>query len=313
MNSRRVQSSISGLERDITNYEAFLSKVIKGKVDKPKFNACKPAQNVRKSSVRERAVMPLVAGPSVKVPTSPKIRSNPRNSISSSTANHVVCKEVFENNGATVEVTVKTKAANISKSRKRPRSNTLISVPQIDRPVTEDEIQKQSNVLFEPPDPSKLNRNIQHERQHHSHSKHRSLSWAHILKDKNTACIIHNAEPKDGDEIDHKELYANPRRSRRSSKRSNKYLVAEVSLSSSISDASSNDQETLHYIDRSVQCSFPEIKVLGDKQKDVAPSKLPSKHNSNSVGGGNFSMFSPVRTLNFLVKELRGKLLKSGK
>jgi hypothetical protein len=315
MNFRRVQSSICDLERDITNYEVFLSKVLKGKVDKPKFSACKSVQTVRKSSVRERSVMPLITGPSVKVPVPPKIRSDPLkvNSRASSTAEHVMCKEVFENNSATVEVTVKTKNANVGKSRKRPRSNTLLSVPETDRLVTEGEIQKQSNVLLEPPDSSKLNRNTQHERQSCAHSKQRSLSWAHILKNKNTACIVHNTKPKDGDVLDRKEVYANPRRSVRSSKRSNKYLVPEIPLSSSISDASSNDQETLHCMDRSIQCSLPEIKLLDDKQKEVPPSKLPSKYNSNGAGDDNFSMFSPVRTLNFLVKELRGKLQNSGK
>jgi hypothetical protein len=311
MNSRRVQNSISGLERDITNYEAFLSKVIKGKVDKPKFSAYKPVKNAGKSGVRESSVMPLVAGPSVNVPAPPKIRSDPLSKIDSralSSVNRVLCKEVFENNSATVEVTVKTKAANIGRSRKRPRSNTLISVPEIDRPVTEGEIQKQSNVLFEPPDLSKLTRNFQHERKSHSHSRHRSRSWAHILKDRNTACIIHGAKAKVGQEIDKKKVHTKPRRSVLGS---NKYMGTEVLLSSSVSDDSS--YESLHNVDRSIQCSFPEIKVLDDKQKDVPPSRLPSKYNSNSVGDGNFSMFNPVKTLNFLVKELRGKLQKSGK
>jgi hypothetical protein len=95
-------------------------------------------------------------------------------------------------------------------------------------------------------------------------------------------------------------------------------LVPEDSVSSSISDDSSDDQKLSAYISRSVQCCLPEIIVSDDKQKDMPPSKLSAECNcSSSVGGGGggggFSTFDPIRSLKFLVKELRGKLQKSGK
>jgi hypothetical protein len=132
------------------------------------------------------------------------------------------------------------------------------------------------------------------------------------LKDKNTPCIIHNANPKDGEGVKQEKLCRNPRRPIHSFKRSNKHLVPDYSLSSSLSDDASDDQESPNYISRSVQCCLPDIIVPDNKQNDLLPSKLSSKYNT-SDGGGDFSMFNPVRTLNFLVKELRGKLQKSGK
>jgi hypothetical protein len=315
MNARRVQSSISGLQRDITNYEAFLSKVIKGKIDKPKSAAYKPAQNVNPSIVRGRSVTPVVSDPSVKVVYPPKIRSRPQkaNTKPSNIANRVLCKEVFENSNATVEVRVKTKRPNVGISRKRSRSNALISVPEVDRSVTKDETQKQSNVLFQHSDPSKHNRDVEHERESQSNSNDGSLPWAHILKDKSTVCMIHSAKPKDKDEVSQKKLRGNRRSTRRSVKRQHKHLVPEDSISSSISDDSSDDQKSCNYISRSVQCSLPGILVSDDKQKDMLPSKLSTECDCSSVVAGSFSMFNPVRTLRFLVKELRGKLQKNGK
>jgi hypothetical protein len=307
MNSRRVKSGISALERDITNYEAFLSKVIKGKVDKPKSSAYKPVQN-GPSSLRGRSVTPPLS-------VSSKIKSGSRKDDTepSNTTNRVLCKEVFENNNATVEVRVTTKAPNVSKSRKRPRSNVLITSPENDRSVAKGEIQKQSNVLFQALDPSKFNRNVQLEGKSHLRSNHRPLPWALILKDKSTPCVIHNAKPKDGEDVNQEKLRRNPRRPVHSFKRSHKHLVTDDSLSSSISNDTSDDQESPNYVSRSVQCCLGEITVPADKQKDTPASKLPSKYNTNGSAGGNFSMFNPVRTLNFLVKELRGKLQKSGK
>jgi hypothetical protein len=315
MNARRVQSSITGLQRDIANYEAFLSKVIKGKVDKPKSAAYKPAQNVNPSIVRGRSVTPFVSDPSVKILYPPKIR--PRHQQSNTkppnTANRVLCKEVFENSNATVEVRVKTKRPNVGVNRKRSRGNTLISVPEIDRSVTKDETQKQSNVLFQQSDPSQHNRDVQHGRENQSHLNDGSLPWAHILKDKNTVCMIHSAKPKDKDEAGQKKVHGNRRSTRRSIKRQHKQLVPENSMSSSTSDDSSDDQKSCKYVSRSVQCSLPGVIASDDREKDMPPSKLSTECNCSSVIGGSLSMFNPVRTLKFLVKELRGKLGKSGK
>jgi len=200
---------------------------------------------------------------------------------------------------------VKTKAADVRKSRKRPRSKTLIYVPETDRLVTAGEIQMQSSVLSEPPDPSKFNRNVKHKKKRHTQSKHKSLSWAQILNN-NTSSITHNVKRKGRDEVNKKELHAKSRRSKHNLKCAHKYLATDDLLSSSVSGDSSNDQESVHYADRSVHCS-----LHVDKQ-NMSPSKLTSKYNSSSVDG-NYSIFSPVRTLNFLVKELRGKFQKSGK
>jgi hypothetical protein len=308
MNSRRVKNSISALERDITNYEAFLSKVIKGKVDKPKSNPYKPGQNGPKT-VRGRSVTPPASASS-------EIKSHSRKD-NAPPADRVLCEEVFESNNATVEVRVTTKAPTVGKSRKRPRASVLITAPEIDRPVAKGEIQNQSNVLFQPPDPSNFKRNVQHERKNHFRSNHRPLPWALILKDKNAPCIIHNAKPKDGEGVKQEKLRHNPRRPVRSFKRSSKRLVPEYSLSSSQSDDASDDQESPNNVSRSVQCCLPEIIAPDNKQNDMLPSKLSSKHSTSDGcgggGGGDFSMFNPVRTLNFLVKELRGKLQKSGK
>lgn len=314
MNARRVQSSINGLQRDVTNYEAFLSKVIKGKVDKPKSAAYKPAQNVNPSIVRGRSVTPFVSDPSVKIPYPSKTRSRPQaNTKSSNIANRVLCEEVFENSNATVEVRVKTKRPNVGISRKRSRSNTLTSLPEVDRCMTKDETQKQSNVKFQHSDPSKHNRHVQNGGESHSHLNEGSLPWAHILQHKNTVCMIHNAKPKKKDEVSPKKLHGYRRSTRRSCKRQHKRLVPEDSVSSSISDDSSDDQKSSAYVSRSVQCSLPEIIVSDDKQKDSPPSKLSAEHNCSSNAGGGFSTVDPIRTLKFLFKELRGKLQKSGK
>ena len=313
MNVRRVQSSISGLQQDITNCETFLSRVIKGKVDKPKSAAYKSAQNVNASIVRGRSVTPFVSDPSVKIPYPPKIRSRPQsNTKSSNIADRVLCREVFENSNATVEVRVKTKRRNVGISRKRSRGNTLTSVPENDRSVTKDETQRQYNVLFQNSDPSKHKRDVQNVRESHSLLNEGSLPWAHILQHKNAVCMIHSAKPKDKDEVSSKKLHGNRRSTKRSFKRQHKHLVPEDSVSSSISDDSSDDQKSSDYISRSVQCSLPEI-IASDKQKGMPPSKLSAECNCSSIVDGGFSLFNPVRTLKFLVKELRGKLQKSGK
>jgi hypothetical protein len=314
MNARRVQSSISGLQRDITNYEAFLSKVIKGKVYKPKSAAYKPAQNVNPSILRGGPITPFVTDPSLKKLYPPKARSRPQkaNTEPSGIANRVLCKEVFENSNATVEVRVKTKRPNVGISRKRSRSKTGISLPETDRSVTKDEKRKQSNVRLQHSDPSKQNRDAQHGIDSHSHLNHGPLPWAHILKGKNAVCMIHDVNPKDKDEVSNNKVDGNRRRTRRSLKRQHKRLVPEDSLSSSVSDDSSDDQKPCNYISRSVQCSQPEIVASSNKQKDMPPSKLSTEYNHSSVDG-RFSSFNPVRTLNFLVKELSGKLKKSGK
>jgi len=314
MNARRVQSSINGLQRDITNYEAFLSKVIERKVDKPKSAAYKPSQNVNPSIVRGRSVTQFVSDPSVKIPYPPKTRSRPQtNTKSSNTANRVLCEEVFENSNATVEVRVKTKRPNVGISRKRSRSNTLTSLPEVDRSVTKDETQKQSNAQFQRSDPTKYNTHVQNGRESHSHLNEGSLPWAHILQHKNTLCVIHNAKPKDKDEVNPKKLHGYRRSTRRSCKRQYKRLVPEDSVTSSISDDSSDDQKSSAYVSRSVQCSLPETVVSDDKQKDMPPSKLSAECKCSSNVGGGFPTVNPVRSLKFLVKELRGKLQKSGK
>ena len=314
MNARRVQSSINGLQRDITNYEAFLSKVIKGKVDKPKSAAYRPTQNVNQDIVRGRSVTPFVSDPSVKIPFPPKTRSRPQaNTKSSNIANRVLCEEVFENSKATVEVRVKTKRPNVGISRKRSRSNTSTSLPEVDRSVTKDETQKQSNVQFQHSDTTKHNRHIQNGRESHSHLNEGSLPWAHILQNKNTVCMIHSAKPKDKAEVSPKKLHGYRRSTRRSCNRQHKRLVPEDSVSSNISDDSSDDQKSSAYVSRSVQCSLPEIVVSDDKQKDMPPSKLSAECNCSSNVGGSLSTVNPLRTLKFLVKELHGKLQKSGK
>lgn len=302
MNSRRVKNSISALERDITNYESFLSKVISGKVDKPKSSAYKPGQSGPRS-VRGRSVTPPASASS-----EIKSRSRKNNTQPLKTADHVLCKEVFKNNNATVEVRVTNKAPTVGKSRKRPRASVLITAPETDRSVAKDEIQKQSNVLFQPPDPSNFKRDVQHERKSHLNSNHKQLPWALVLKDKNIPCVIHNARPKDGEDVKQGKLCHNPRRPTHRFKRSHKHLVPEDSLSSSISDDTSDDRD---YVSRSVQCCLPETIIPDDKENDLPPSKLSSKYNTSDGGGRNFSMFNPMNTLNFLVKELRGKLQKS--
>jgi hypothetical protein len=303
MDSRRVKSSISALERDIINCEAFLSNVFKGKVDKPKCNAHKPVQN-GPGSVRGR---PVTQAASVSSPITPRSRKD--NTQPSNTTNRMLCKEVFLNNNATVEVRVTTTAG---KSRKRPRPDVLITAPEIDRSVEKDGIQKQSNVSFQPPVPSKFNRNVQHEKKSHLHTSHRPLPWALMLKHKNTPCIIHSAKTKDREDANQEKLHRNLRRPIHSFKRSHKRSVREDSLSSSISNESPDDQESPNFVSRSVQCSLPKIIIPDDKQNEMPPSKPVSKYNTSDVGG-NFSMFNPVRTLNFLVKELHEKLQKSGK
>jgi len=314
MNARRVRSSINGLQQDITNYEAFLSKVVKGKVDKQKSAAYKPAQNVNPSIVHGRSVTPFVSDPSVKIHYPPKTRSRPQaNTKSSNIASSVLCEEVFENSNATVEVRVKTKRPNVGISRKRSRSNTLTSLPEVDRSVAKDETQKQTNAQFQHSDPTKRNVHVQNGRESHSHLNEGSLPWAHILQHKNSLCMFHKTKPKDKDEVSTKKLHGYRRSTRRSCKRQHKRLVPEDSISSSISDDSSNDQKSSAYISRSVQCSLPEIIVSDDKQKDMPPSKLSAECKCSSNVGGGFSTVNPVRTLKFLVKELRGKLQKSGK
>jgi len=140
-----------------------------------------------------------------------------------------------------------------------------------------------------------------------------SLPWAHILQHKNTVCMIHSAKPKDKNEVSPKKLHGYHRSARRSYKRQHKRLVPEDSVSSSTSDDSSDDQKSSAYVSRSVQCSLPEIIVSDEKQKDMPASKLSAECNcSNNVGRG-FSTVNPIRTLKFLVRELRGKLQKSGK
>jgi hypothetical protein len=300
MDSRRVKSSISALERDINNYEEFLSNMFKGKVHEPESNAHKPNQDGPGS------IHGIPVTPSVSVPTEIKSRSRRDNTQPSDNANRVLCKEVFLNNNATVEVRVTTKASTAGKSRKRPRPDVLITPPEIDRSVGKDEIQKQSNVLFQPPVPSKFNKNVQHEKKNHLHTNHRPLPWALILKDKNTPCIIHGAKTKDKEDANREKLHCNPRRPIHRFKRSHKRLVHEDSLSSSISDETPDDQESPNYVSRSVQCSLPKIIIPDEKQKPI------SKYNTND-GGGNFSMFNPVRTLSFLIKELHEKFQKSGK
>jgi hypothetical protein len=140
-----------------------------------------------------------------------------------------------------------------------------------------------------------------------------SLPWAHILQHKNPVCIIHSAKLKDKDEVSPKKLHGNRRSRRRSCKRQNKRLVPGDSISSGMSDGSSDDQKSSAYVSRSVQCSLPEIIVSDDKHKYMPPSKLSAECNHSSNVGDGFSMLNPVRTLKFLVEELRGKLQKSGK
>ncbi|KAJ4429453.1 hypothetical protein ANN_21622 [Periplaneta americana] len=304
MNSRRVQNSISGLERDISSYEAYLSKLLNNMVDKPKSNVCKQVQNVA-SGIRERSAVPFVTGPLK--------RSNPSKSSakSSHSTNHVLCKEIFGNNNATVEVTVKTKSLSNDKCRKRPRSNTISSAAENERLLLKDNVPKQSNMLFEPPVPSKLNRNVQYERKCQQHSNQKHLSWSHILKDKNSACIIH--KKKTMDKISGIKSSTKGRRSLHSRKQTHRprpVHTADDSLSSSsISDESSeiNDQDSPQYSSKSIQCCLSGKEVPQNGQKEMP---ISSKNGSDHDGGNTFSIFNPVRTLNFLIKELRGRLQK---
>ncbi|XP_069686374.1 uncharacterized protein [Periplaneta americana] len=304
MNSRRVQNSISGLERDISSYEAYLSKLLNNMVDKPKSNVCKQVQNVA-SGIRERSAVPFVTGPLK--------RSNPSKSSakSSHSTNHVLCKEIFGNNNATVEVTVKTKSLSNDKCRKRPRSSTISSAAENERLLLKDNVPKQSNMLFEPPVPSKLNRNVQYERKCQQHSNQKHLSWSHILKDKNSACIIH--KKKTMDKISGVKSSTKGRRSLHSRKQTHRprpVHTADDSLSSSsISDESSeiNDQDSPQYSSKSIQCCLSGKEVPQNGQKEMP---ISSKNGSDHDGGNTFSIFNPVRTLNFLIKELRGRLQK---
>jgi hypothetical protein len=281
MNSRRVKSSIKALERDISNYEAFLSEIFKSK-DQPKSNEHKPEQN-GPVPIRTK---PVTFSPSVL----PEIKSHRDKTQSSNTENRVLTKNIFEDDNAVVGSRVTTKATAASKSRKRPSPDALSTAPKIDRAVEKEEIQKQSNLSFQPPGPSKCNRNDEHDEKSQLYTNHRLLPWALILKDKNTPCIIHKTRTKAREDVNQERLHHKPRRPRHSLKRSHKYLVPEDST---------DDGESPNDVNRRVQHSLPKSIIPYDKQNDIPLSKHVSKYNT-SDGAGKFSMFSPVGKFKFL-------------
>ncbi|PSN35544.1 hypothetical protein C0J52_27304 [Blattella germanica] len=304
MNSRRVQSSISRLQKDVDNCEMFVSKNIKNKIDKSKSNTLKRDQNTDSVGSRERSVMTYVTSPRPKTPELPTWKPNSHKTTSNSAGSRVLCKEVFENNNATVEVTVKAKTSSTDKSRKRTRSNTALSVAETDA-SSKSGVRKEANAQLERPAPSKVNRKGSTPKKVQTHSRNKHLSWAHILKDNNIPCAAHaeksNVEPE------------RPRKKfTHSSKNAQRRFHADNSAKSTETSESScsSDQNSICYVDRSVQCHL--LKNVGgsSKQEDNTKASVSSKLSSNTDGYSSFSMYNPVRTLNFLIKELRGKVKK---
>ena len=131
--------------------------------------------------------------------------------------------------------------------------------------------------------------------------KNKHLSWDRILKDNKASDSAHGTKGKKfirNSKIVHKTLSDN-----------------FVNSTESPQNSFSSDDEPIRYRSRSVQCS------LFDNISGSVKHKANSHTNSSSdmhlrAGSDNsnvFSLYNPVRTLQFLIKELNSKIKSSGK
>ncbi|XP_067011989.2 myosin-11 isoform X2 [Anabrus simplex] len=325
MSSNNCQTNIRELDKDFIDCEKYLNRVLKRRIDKPR-----PSTNkYKKNDNQGRAVKVFLTGPSsrphsssagLKVGTVSEIPSSER----------VIHKEIMANNKATVEVTVK------SKQKGKQRTRSLSSGRADSKGEKNNEASKQTNLV----DPSRVFQKSN--RSKTPPIKH--LPWSEVLKEntnpKSQEIAVKVKCHDSQDPARHVKSHHGNKESVRSKpvlksrtqtleQHRKKYIDSletkhvnskETTISGESSGFSSSMDE-VECVDKGVQCWMPPSSALnGDSTTTVSSSKIAEEVNVKipDLGPGatslmidTFSMFNPVRTLNFLIKELHGFVKKT--